>query len=473
MVKPNPRYKYEPVMHQLPGRLDNLDLLVVGSGVGGADIADQAARRGARVTVISDGPGRLRGSAILPTLGETNLGGMRFAESHRLVVDRLKSLGLTGSIQPFVNDNPNGILQIRGDRVRFNEYQKLAPAFDAESIGDPKALLSNLFTMVLKELDGDEGDEAIEEALCNGHRLGYETFRQYAHNQGYTDEHIAYLGHVGGIYSYIDTPVGELAVDDRSLYGSGGYFRLVPSSEILPRALMRRSGAKVIDGRVEMIDTAGAGVVVTYHTPTGRRSIAADAVVVSAPAPAVAQMQFIDPLPPMQQDAMREFGYASSAKTLIEASHPFWQDEGIDGGRDWTDLPMQQAVFPAGVPANTPSTFVGSYTWQSSARRLMALDPEERFEQVAFDLEQLHPGSRRHLRRYEHIDWDAQIGGGAFAYANPGDYARYFRLLSQAHPIDNPKVFFCGEHAGLHHGWAESALSSAQWAMINLLHMYV
>lgn len=465
------QWKYEPILSRIAPLPRGPEVIVVGGGVAGAYAAFHLSRLGARVTILDKGPGRLQ-TARLAQKGEFNLGGMRYPDTHRFLADAIDQAGLADAVEPFANTNPNAILHLRGRRVRRHQYRELAAQYDAAHLADPKALLDELWSSVLKELGSEDGELAIEQTLRRGHEYGYVTFRDVWRRKGLTDDQIAYLAHLAGIYQYIDTPIGELAVDRFSLYGASQYYRLKDGMAALPARLRHRSNAEVIaSATVEAVETGGAGGVrVHYHTPSGNRSLAADFVIASCPANAVANIRFdTSSLPAEQLEAFREVGYASASKTLVEATEPFWLNDGIDGGIDWTDLPLQQVVFPQGIKRG-PATFVASYTWQDYAKRMMSItDAGERFERVVRDLEQLHPGAGSYLRRYQHIDWDAAAQGGAFAYFKPGDYHRYHALLCKPHPVSDPRVFFCGEHVGLHHGWAESALQSAQWAVLQLL----
>jgi len=463
--------KYQPILHTIQALEKGPIVTIVGGGAAGAYAAFWLQHLGCDVTVINKGKGRLRISSQLSSVGETNLGGMRFPDSHRFVMDAIARVGLACNLEKFPNYNPMGFYRLRGEKARFKDYRKLAYIYEADSLPDPKVLMNEIMASVLDELGAKDGELAIETALREGHQFGYITLREHLLNLGYCNEQIAYLGHIDFIYPYIDTPIGELAVDRFSLYGSNQYYRLKLGLEALPDLLLAKSGAKLInDATVEAVETNGRGSLVSFHTPLGNRTISSDFVLMTSPAPVIGSIKFDNELIPKQQEAFREVGYASSSKTLVEATHPFWRDEDIDGGRSWTDGAIQQAVYPAGISSGTTSTFVASYTWQDNAKRMMAIQgPEQRFELIAEELEKIHPGCRVFLKRYEHIDWDKESQGGAFAYYKPGDYQRFHAYLSTPHPHNDPRVFFCGEANGLHHGWAESALQSAQWAILQML----
>jgi len=350
----------------------------------------------------------------------------------------------------------------------MREYHQLAALFGAEQIGDPKCLMHSLLAQAIDALGTDPA--SIELNLMAGHPLGYETLREHLRRLGLDDDQCDYVGWVNGVHPYLDTPLGELSVDFQSLYGNKHYATLEGGLQRLPTTLLASSGADIVsEAMVEEVEITEQGVAVHYHTPTGNRTCRADFLVVSAPAPAVARIRFTPELPLRKREALEGIRYASSAKTLMVAKEPFWLSDGITGGMSWTDEPLQQIVYPSQcVPAES-YTFVASYSWGDRARRLMhGANSASRTEWLIEGLERIHPGCSQFLRESEHTDWDALAGYGAFTYYGAGDYARYHGSLSEAFP-ETPRVFFCGEHVGLHHGWAEAALQSAQTAILQLL----
>ena len=464
------RFRDTPMLHSLSPhhRYRRIRVAVVGGGVGGAYLAWHLRRLGFSVTVLTKDAGRLVSSG-LSAPGEVNRGGMRLPmDTHVFVRRALEDVDLIGSLVAFRNYEPNAFLRLRGTQVRMKDYRALASLYDAERLGDPKALLGRLLAKATSELG--ESPSAIEWSLMEGHGLGYQTVREQLHALGLDDNQCAFVGWVNGVHAYLDTPMGELAVDYQSLYGNRHYATLSGGLQQLPDALLTRSGATIVsDASVETIEVGEHGVAVGYHTPSGNRTCRTDFVMMSAPAPAVARMRFEPALPIEQTEALEGIRYASSAKTLMVTNDPFWLADGIGGGMSWTDEPLQQIVYPSHAVSGKACTFVASYSWEDRARRLMhAPDSESRTEWLIEGLERIHPGCSQYLRDVEHTDWDARCGYGAFTYYGPGDYARHHRWLSRAFP-ETPRVFFSGEHAGLHHGWAEAALQSAQTAILQLL----
>ena len=467
------RYRDIPVLHTLTPeqRYRRHRVIVVGAGAAGSYQALHLQRLGFEVMVLSRDEGRLR-STQLTAPGEINRGGMRLPmDTHAFVVQAIHEAGLETAVRPFRNDEPNAWLRLRGHQVRMRDYRSLAPLYDATSIGDPKTLMKTELDNALQALGGSHRAATIERTLIDGHPFGYMTVRDALRARDLTDDQCAYVALVCGVYAYLDTPLGELAVDHQSLYGNQHYATLAGGLGQLSRRMLERSAAPCVqNATVTDIEISDRGVVVHYHTADGQRTVAGDFVMLSVPTQAVTAIRFSPELETVQREAFEQVRYASSAKTLVVAQEPFWLREGIRGGMSWTDEAIQQVVYPTRSKPGQPTTFVASYTWEHAARRLMNAGTDaERFERVVAGLERLHPGVRASLRAYEHSDWDALAGYGAFTYYGPGDYARFHRHLSTPFPESEPRVFFAGEHAGLHHGWAEAALQSGQWAILQLL----
>lgn len=200
--------------------------------------------------------------------------------------------------------------------------------------------------------------------------------------------------------------------------------------------------------------------------------------------------------------AIRNLTYASSAKVLINTKSRFWEHTpyNINGGASQTDLINRQVYYPsdnvkpksrvsekvsqfksvhglvqdsekAGLivdPNTIPGVLVGSYVWGQDARRLGALDCEERANVVIDAISKMHPEIIEDgmVKDHASISWDGyKYSNGAFCFMKPGDFSNFYQ--GAISPEGN--LFFAGEHCSLDNGWIQGAIVSSLQAVEDLV----
>ena len=192
-----------------------------------------------------------------------------------------------------------------------------------------------------------------------------------------------------------------------------------------------------------------------------------------------------------KQSAIRNIGYASSAKVLLNTRDRFWETEyGLKGGGSQTDLINRQVYYPSDDVAREPESvaglksihgviqeysdiglkgpqnqkkagvLVGSYCWGQDARRLGALSKDQRIRAVSQAISYMHPEIEEDgmIKDAASISWDQYPNAaGAFCFLKPGDYEKYFE--NAISPEGN--LYFAGEHCSLDNGWIQGAIISA------------
>ena len=469
-------------LRYIPGTVSLFDkpthrhkVAIIGGGPAGTAAAFNLSMLGHQTVIIeqnSELGGRLKSLAV--AVNKTiEGGGMRIPESHLLVNHYVALAALHGNRKPFINESQESFLKKKGHIVKRRNARALAKALNVPYRYDGMTAVeyvSHCLRQVVKALGGDAGIHVVEAQLVKGHEYGFLSLRHFFQAKGLTNDEIEFITFVSGIDAYLDSPVGEAAVDYQSLYRNPGYYTLEGGLQQLPQRLAEASGAEVLlNSRVNSIRVQPHGVILGVATPGGNQQLVADFAIVTSPPPTVNHILFDPPLPEEQARAMDSVQYAMSSKTIIECTHPFWLDEGIKGGASFTDDVLQQVYYPSDAEPGKPCAFTASYTWEDKARRLQNMSEAERNQRIFRALEQLHPGCSQYFRSVQHFDWDKLLGYGAFAYYQAGDYANHHRLLSEPFPKTSPRVFFASEAGSLHHGWTEGALASSQGAVMQLL----
>ena len=190
--------------------------------------------------------------------------------------------------------------------------------------------------------------------------------------------------------------------------------------------------------------------------------------------------------------AIRNLNYASSAKVLLNTKNRFWEAApyNIKGGASQTDLINRQIYYPSGNTIALPETnasqlkglhgqiqkyrkfelidnseegpgiMVGSYVWGQDARRLGAMECNERADTVIDAVSKIHPEiiEEGMVKDHASISWDNyKYSKGAFSFMKPGDFSNYYQNVIS--PEGN--LFFAGEHCSLDNGWIQGSIISA------------
>ena len=452
---------------------------IVGAGLSAAVAAYQLSKQGFDTLLIERDEhvgGRFH-SIALGNDETIEAGGMRISDQHILMANYIGIAGLTHNITDFTNDSPHTLLKREGIVVRKGDYQQLAQALGLplEFGGlDPRAYFNDRMLRVVNELRNQQSHMgamgAIEQALVDGHEYGYLSLNEFLQKDKRNQREIEWIAWINGVEPYLNTPVGETAVDFFSLYGGEHYYTLKAGLQQLPAKLIEKSGAQLMLGsQVTDVIVRDNGVILHMVGPEGPTQIAVDQIVLTCPPPVLNGIRFDPPLPCDQAKAFDSITYAKSSKTIIKVSHPFWMDDGICGGTTWTDDILQQVVYPSRAYPGKPSAFTATYSWEENARRLQNMSTQQRNARIIATLETLHPGCSQFFREIYHYDWDRILGYGAFAYYHAGDYQHHHPRLSQPFPCQKPRVFFASEASSLHHGWGEGACASAQGAVMQLM----
>lgn len=481
------RYHGPASAHDAHGR--RKIVCVLGAGAAGLATAHELSEAGHTVVII-EASRRVGGRIQTHRFGETSyaeLGAMRIPDHHATTLHFVDAAGLTGSLTEFVNDNRDAYFHLRGRRARRRDWRKVAEAFDLEpsELMAPWDLADIVFSNAREELHDAERWGAFKNDLIASPAL-----RRYQNlslgqstRQTLSDEAAEFMLTGSGLQQYRHAAFLETLVDDYNLYDkSTRYYTIKGGMDLLPRrmaeTLTTRPNVNMhLRSRASAVRVRPGGVSVDWIEDNTLRSRAFDYVVCALPAPAVARLEFDPPLPPRQQAALVNLPYASSTKTLALANTRVWEhDHGVYGGGCHTDLMSQQIWLPSDNAvrdrsgrwvgrdpdvSHRPSAFTAAYCWEWYSRRLSSLDDIRRERDVIDSVELVFPGVSRVISDLVHVVWDRETeSGGAFAYFYPNDHQQYQGPMSQAFPVDSPRVFFAGEHLSIAHAWIQGALQT-------------
>ncbi|WP_431795260.1 flavin monoamine oxidase family protein [Microbacterium enclense] len=485
-------------------------VIVIGGGVAGLTAGLELSSRGYDVKILEESGrvgGRIRTHYFSPDI-HAELGAMRIPSSHECTLHYAARFGLQR--RTFVNYNAAGLYHLRGNKVRLADWRDAASRYDLKPSEhlEPTRLLESQMNLAMARLSGPEKYQLFH-SRTPGIVEDYDkrTLRQHLEAAGLSDEAIEFLGQATGLIQYERASFLETLIDYFGLLRVQQY-ELVDGMEALPNAMARElSGRITLNASVYAVRDNGSSLKVHYRLDGEDGLAEADYVVCTVPARRSAMIDWHPRLPFRKHEALRRLYYASAAKTLVHVSERIWElESGIFGGGSFLDGPVQQVWYPsdnstpssdsmqratitgddleltatASAPtrwkasdatrSRLPAAFTASYTWESNARWMASLSRGERTDEVLRSIEELHPGIGKLVLGVEHVVWDEESSlSGAFAYYAPGEHSRYLSQLRDPHPVEDPRVFFAGEHVSVTHAWIQGSIQSALEAVLAVL----
>jgi monoamine oxidase len=240
-------------------------------------------------------------------------------------------------------------------------------------------------------------------------------------------------------------------------------YRLRGGNDRLPERVARALRAPIRLGHVvQRVAQTQKGVRVTVETSRAQRlDIPADFVVITAPAPLAAEIEFTPPLPEAQRDALSRLRYGRATKTMLQFDRAPWRRPGHPRACA-TDLELG-AVWDGSEGQRGPRavlTLLAGGSASHATKALLATGGAERFvERLPFFG---ITGAR--LIAWQSVTWeDDPWARGAYAFFDPSFPPSARRLLA----LPWRRVFFAGEHTsttwqGYMNGAVESGLRAAE-----------
>ncbi|MGR4890703.1 flavin monoamine oxidase family protein [Sphingopyxis sp. LARHCG72] len=468
-------------------------VLVLGAGMAGLVAATELRAAGHSVEILeyNDRPGgrawTIRGGDVIEEMGGArqicrfddeqyfNPGAMRIPYDHHLFLGYCSKFNV--ALEAFAQDN--GAAYFHSTKAFGGKPQR---ARDVRA--DFEGSISELLAKAAPDsnLDAELSKEDLEmllEALRSWGALD----KDYRYREGprSTGRRGAPFGPPGG--GLTPRPGVSKPIALKELLGSGLWRNLatqhsadwqptmlqpVGGMDMLPRALARPLASQIrYRAKVVNIDQNDSGVRVTYADLAAggaTRTVEADWCVCTIPASILSQI-------PMKisgalQDAINSVWYASSLKVALQFKRRFWeQDERIYGGISFTDLPINQIVYPShhygsrGKGVLTGAFVVSLPSFQPLASYAMSsVSPEERIAWAVREGARIHPQYAEEFDNGVSVAWHRVPSAlGCFAsWHKDEDEKKYETLCS----LDG-RIMLAGEHCSYHSGWQEGAIASA------------
>lgn len=241
-------------------------------------------------------------------------------------------------------------------------------------------------------------------------------------------------------------------------------YSLEGGNDQLPNAFAMSLGERIQYGAEAVaIESEGRGVTVHYAAADVRKSIRADSVIVALPLTRVSSIKFTPALSAQKRSAIRQVGYASTARAFIQCRRRFWIDEGLSGFA-FTDLPV--TFLWDGAPKNRAGRgILQCFITGARARKFAAMSDAKRLRTAIDTIEKVLPGIGENFEGAVFKCWDQDpYALGGYAFYKPGQLTDVLPHLLSA----EGGIHFAGEHLspllfrGLAQGAIESGLRAAR-----------
>ena len=256
------------------------------------------------------------------------------------------------------------------------------------------------------------------------------------------------------------------------LYLSYRYFEIVGGNDLLPEAFKSELNNEVeLNSKVHTVKYNSHSVTAEYTVTDDaaaevRSEVTGDYLLLTATARAISVMHFNPDLNLVKQKAVRAVHYDSSTKIVLVFSRPFWEDQGIRGGRSINDLPSRFIYYPSHSFASGLGVLLASYTWSDDAIRFSGSSDEDCLKRALDDISLLHGDWVRDLyvtgvvKKWSHDPYSL----GAFALFTPYQMSEFVHTLVNS----EGRLVFAGEHTALPHAWIETSVKSALIAALKI-----
>jgi monoamine oxidase len=256
-------------------------------------------------------------------------------------------------------------------------------------------------------------------------------------------------------------------LSDVALFYLGQSTLVIPGgSDLLPQAFAKALGDRVrYRSPVQKLLHEPGGVRVVFQQGGAERSLIAERVVCTVPAPVLRKIEFSPELSAAKRQVVEQLDYNPVTRIYLQVRRRFWIDAG-ETGSAFTDLPIQlvtehpltRSAGERGAPARG---ILECHVKGPEARRLAAMDEPAQLAFAAEHLEKVHPGFKNHVEGGAAVAWSADPwAGGGYAWWRPGQLTEGLPELARS----EGRVHFAGEHTSVLARTVEGALESGNRA---------
>jgi monoamine oxidase len=440
-------------------------VVIIGAGLAGLSAAYELSQAGHDVTVVE---ARTRPGGRVFTLRGQFADGM-FAEAgatnvfdiHQWTIKYAKLLGV--ELDPVTAPAGASVFHVKGKRLVIKPNTRVDWPIElrADEQGQTRGQLwSKYVAPALKEIGDPEASDWPSSSLKKFDEV---SFAQFLRDRG------ASPGAVSILRLGLADQLGEGAdavsalnllreAHPRALQKQNHVIR--GGSDTLPRALAAKVADRIRYGcPVVHIEQDKNGVRVHCTRGGVRETITGDYLVCAIPFSVLRHVEFSPPLSREKQRAIAHLGNTSVVRVFLQTRRRFWLEEGLSGAST-TDLPLM-GTFDKNFYQPGTRGMLEVYIAGERARKLAAMDADDRFNFTVNQTQMIHPAIREHLEGGSSVCWDEeQWSRGAYAWFRPGEMTTMLRHIA----TPEGRIHFAGDHTSASPGWMNGALQSGNRA---------
>ncbi|GAA0107672.1 flavin monoamine oxidase family protein [Clostridium tertium] len=504
------------------GYAKDIKVAIIGAGEAGLAAAVELRKIGCDI-ILFEASQRIGGKVYTYYFDRKNnkygeLGEISIPVSHYTTWHYINLFNL--ETRPFVNNNNNSLLYIRGARALNDQKGKqvvknIHPKFDLSN-SDKKKLKEQVdkkfYKKYLESLTLEERRELLElkdkysEKIEQIDKLSY---RKAYENAGFSEEAISMLGYLDGSKQFFQIGLMEIlqryyTVDSEfnyyikdgminlplSLYGA-----LFDENEKIFNGIDKEKLGNVkakMGTPVEGIYSSETEdrITIKYAEGEMKKEVLEkfDYVICTIPFQSLRRMDIEPNFNSRKIRAINEMNYETSGKIYLYLKERFWEmggkSKGIVGGKTFTDIPLVSIYYPSdhsealndkigsyilkpGASPKESGVLLVSYSWCNEAMLLGNENAELQIRDAIRYIEKIHNLPLHYiddnLIDYKSLIWsDVQYIWGAGALSKPEDKILF--SYGAKMPEMNNRVFFAGEHISQKHGTQQGSLQSGMIA---------
>ncbi|WP_077610227.1 flavin monoamine oxidase family protein [Clostridium sp. Marseille-P2415] len=504
-----------------PGELQGLKIGVIGGGLAGLSAAFELRKLGADITVLEANEDRIGGRVYTYYFDQkgkyyNEFGAHRIPATHETTWHYINLFGL--NTRPLSVTRRNNFIYVHNTRLRTSDSieQLLYPLYELtpQERSTPWTELNDYaFLYLMKQLPPDVRSELIQ--ILPEYSPEYLTLTNYSIRQ--TLENLGFSQGAISLISGIDSGTGSLlnisydeitheeyTLDYRNIYTiNGGIINLpyafiqsfladnppqyqnIPISQL---GTVTYNPGQTVTGIYQ--SQYGNKIILKYHDMRDFRKTTDifDYVVCAIPYSTLREIEIKPYFSNLKMQAILEFNYSDSQKTLFLCNNRFWEQDTnygrMVGGFSQTDLPIQYIFYPgdhilcpdaSACSPDEPGVLAASYNYHLNATRVGNMEETLRYELVRENVEAVHGLPVGFLNSivedHKTVVWNNQPNNrGAFALALPGQKKLFaYEMLK---PEFNQRIYFAGEHVSTKHAWMQGALYTGKAAANQLAYHF-
>jgi len=441
-------------------------VIVLGAGLAGLSAAYELSRAGHDVVILE---ARTRAGGRVYTVREpfpdglyAELGATRISDTNDWVMKYVSAFSL--QLEPFKLAGRD-VVHVRGKRIVVDDERQVdwpvRLTEEERRLGRP-GMQERYISAVLDEIGDAGAPDAPPRTLAKYDSVSYTEFLR---RQGASPDAITLLTLGSGSNEHGEAS-SLMRLRARVWRGrTKVWSKIRGGNDQLPKAFARVLADRIhYRSAASHIEQSSTGVRVVVERNGLRETVEGEYLVCTIPLPVLRRLSITPSLPSEVQTVIRDCGYGSATKVVLQTRSRFWEAEGLSGF-GVTDRPGQE-IWNIGAAQPGTRGLLIVYTTGSTIPRLAGPKEADRVAWGAHEAEHLFPGLTRALEGGMSYCWDEDpYSRAANPQPRPGQLIDFQGTLRK--PVG--RLVFAGDHASAWPGWMQGALESGLRAAREML----